>query len=173
MTNQAKNRCDQYEAFGFNKGFTLIEIMVVVLIMGLMVALLTVNLSRDLDRLARLEANRFLAIVNEVRDEAIIAGESFILTVNESNSSYHFTAAQQANTQTSGDDLFKSRFLQKGLGLDWKVFEDFNGERSARVLITPLGEITPFDARFVGDETEFHVLVNDENQLERLDAENK
>jgi len=140
-----------------SEGFTLIEIMVVVVIIGLMVALLTVNLSRDLDRLARLESDRFMAIVNEVRDEAIIAGESYILTIDDNNSTYKF----------------KQRSLQEGLKLDWEVFEDVETEGVANVVITPLGEITSFNARFVGDDSEFHVLVNDENQLERLDAESK
>ena len=152
-------------------GFTLIEIMVVVVIIGLMVALLTVNLSRDLDRLARLESNRFLAVVNEVRDEAIIAGESYILSIDDTKQSYKFSGTREGSAVET-DDLFKERFLQKGLKLDWKVFEDIEGESSPAVIISPLGEITPFDARFVGEDTEFHVLVNDENQLERSDAKN-
>lgn len=155
-----------------SKGFTLIEIMVVVVIIGLMVALLTVNLSRDLDRLARLESDRFMAIVNEVRDEAIIAGESYILTIDDDNSTYKFSGTRTESAADT-DDLFKQRSLQEGLTLDWEVFEDVETEGVANVVITPLGEITPFNARFVGDDSAFHVLVNDENQLERLDAESK
>ena len=155
-----------------SEGFTLIEIMVVVVIIGLMVALLTVNLSRDLDRLARLESDRFMAIVNEVRDEAIIAGESYILTIDDDNSTYKFSGTR-TDSAAETDDLFKQRSLQEGLKLDWEVFEDVETEGVANVVITPLGEITPFNARFVGDDSEFHVLVNDENQLERLDAESK
>jgi len=149
-----------------NNGFTLIEVLVVVLIMGLMVALLTINLSRDLDRLARLEAERFLAIVNEVRDEAIIAGESFILTVGD-KSSYGFESARQGRLNSNDDGLLRRRVLQEGLEVDWEVFEDVGDENEDRGLITSLGEITPFDARFIGEETEFHVFVNDENQLEQ------
>ena len=155
-----------------SEGFTLIEIMVVVVIIGLMVALLTVNLSRDLDRLARLESDRFMAIVNEVRDEAIIAGESYILTIDDDNSTYKFSGTRTESAADT-DDLFKQRSLQEGLTLDWEVFEDVETEGVANVVITPLGEITPFNARFVGDDSAFHVLVNDENQLERLDAESK
>jgi len=151
-------------------GFTLIEIMVVVLIIGVMVALLTINLSRDLDRLARLEANRFLAIVGEVRDESIITGKVFVLTLNENV--YEFSSGQEEGL-ILGDELFKPRSLQKGLEMDWEIFDDFNDENNSRVLITPLGEITPFDARFIGEDTEFHVLVNEENELVRLDADNK
>lgn len=150
-------------------GFTLIEIMVVVVIIGLMVALLTVNLSRDLDRLARLEANRFMAIVNEVRDEAIIAGESFILTVDTKKTNYRFIATRE-NSNSGSDDLLKLRALQEGIKLKWRVFDDISGESEPSVVITPLGEITPFNIDFIGDETEFRVFVNDENQLERGDA---
>ena len=170
--NRSKISKELQVSYRKSKGFTLIEIMVVVVIIGLMVALLTVNLSRDLDRLARLESERFMAIVNEVRDEAIIAGESYILTIDDDNSTYKFSGTREGNT-TGADDLFKQRSLQEGLKLDWEVFEDVEAEGGSNVVITPLGEITPFDARFVGDDTEFHVLVNDENQLERSDAKSK
>jgi len=152
-----------------SSGFTLIEIMVVVLIIGLMVALLTVNLSRDLDRLARLESDRFMAIVNEVRDEAIIAGESYILTVDERNITYRFSGTREDSAAES-DGLFKARVLQEGIKLNWEVLEDISDEEVSNVVITPLGEITPFEVRFIGDDITYKVLVNDENQLERLDA---
>ena len=147
----------------------MIEIMVVVLIIGLMVALLTVNLSRDLDRLARLESDRFMAIVNEVRDEAIIAGESYILTVDERNITYRFSGTREDSAAES-DGLFKARVLQEGIKLNWEVLEDISDEEVSNVVITPLGEITPFEVRFIGDDITYKVLVNDENQLERLDA---
>jgi len=170
--NRSKISKELQVSYRKSKGFTLIEIMVVVVIIGLMVALLTVNLSRDLDRLARLESERFMAIVNEVRDEAIIAGESYILIIDDDNSTYRFLGTREGSA-TDTDDLFKQRSLQEGLTLDWEVFEDVETEGESNVLITPLGEITPFDARFVGDDSEFHVLVNDENQLERSNAESK
>jgi len=156
----------EHKNINVNSGFTLIEILVVVVIIALMVALLTINLSRDLDRLARLEAERFLAIVNEVRDEAIITGETFILVV-DSQSSYRFEAARQGRSSSNDDGLLKPRVLQEGLEGDWEVFEDLDDEGEDRVLITSLGEITPFNARFIGEEVEFHVFLNDESQLEQ------
>ena len=104
-------------------------------------------------------------IVNEVRDEAIISGESFILYVNET--SYLFEAARTGSAKRNYDGLLKRRVIQEGVELDWDVFEDVDDDSEDRVLISPLGEITPFDARFIGDDVEFHVLVNDENQLEQ------
>ena len=167
LKRQSKIRMD-YKKVNSNHGFTLIEILVVIVIIGLMLALLTINLSRDLDRLARLEAERFLVIVNEVRDEAIIAGESYFLYVSDDNqASYHFEPVREQRSNSNDDGLLKRRVLQKGLGLDWDVFEDIESESEDRVLISPLGEITPFDARFIGEDSEFHVFVNDENQLEQ------
>jgi len=149
-------------------GFTLIEIMVVVVIIGLMAALLLVNLSRDLDRLARIEAERFLVIVNEVRDEAIISGESFFLLIDDGQANYRFQAVREARVSTTDDGLLDRRSLEQGLELDWEVFEDVDDDTTQdRVLISPLGEITPFDARFVGEDNQYHVFVNDESQLEQ------
>ena len=48
------------------RGFTLIEIMVVVVIAAVMVSLVGIRINRDNDRIASLEANRFMAILNEV-----------------------------------------------------------------------------------------------------------
>lgn len=155
-----------------NKGFTLIEIMVVVVIIGMMVALLTVNLARDLDRLARIETSRFLAIVNEVRDEAIITGESYLLYVDDSDRSFYFESTRTNKSGSVADELFKRRRLEKGLKLDWEVFDDIESEdeeesNRTRVIITSLGEITPFDVRITGEDLEYHVFINDENQLEQ------
>ena len=55
-----------------SQGFTLIEIIVVVAIIGIIVAFVVIKISRDTDRLASLEAKRFQALIYEVRDEAII-----------------------------------------------------------------------------------------------------
>ena len=151
-------------------GFTLLEIIVVVAIIGTVVAVVGVNFGNDTDRLARLEAQRFMAVVDEVRDEAIITGESFYLIVDDDKYSYMFEGVR-ANRNTSKDEgLFRVRTTQQGVALDWEVFEEFDeqeDEKLSRVLISPLGEITSFDAWFEGKEFEYHVYVNDENNLER------
>jgi len=150
-------------------GFTLIEIMVVVVIMATIIAFVAVSISRDVDRLARLEAERFMLIVNEVRDEAIISGENFILSVDEKTGTYTFDAARSGRSTAQDDGLLRSRKIEQDVKLNWDVFEDFSddSEEESRVLISPLGEITLFEARFGGDEQNVHIVVNDENLLEQ------
>jgi general secretion pathway protein H len=151
-------------------GFTLIEIMVVVIIIAVMSVAVVSSLNGNSDRAARLQASRFMAVVNEVRDEAIIAGDNFVLIVDDNAGTYHFesTRSQQAS---AADTLLKSRLVDKKVTLDWEVYEVFesDGEIDARVLITSLGEITPFEARFKGTELSYVVLVNQQGQLERVD----
>ena len=61
------------------------------------------------------------------------------------------------------------RQIDQEVELDWDVFEDFSedNEQGPRVLISPLGEITSFEASFGGDEERILVLVNDEGLLEQ------
>ena len=153
-------------------GFTLIEIIIVVAIIGIMVAFLGMSLSRDTDRMARLEAKRFHAVVNEVRDEAILAGQNYLLSVNAKSGSYSFSSMLPESGQAAiyEDGLLKRRTVQNGVNMKWDVFEQFADDDDAAskdpvVLISSLGEITPFEASFIGDESAVTVYLDDKGQL--------
>jgi len=148
------------------KGFTLIEIIVTVAIIGIVIAFVGINISRDTDRLARLEAKRFHAIVNEVRDEAIIVGVNYVLSVDTRNASYGFEAIGQA-PPSADDGLLQQRSLQPGVDVDWDVSDQLKDSDEPVVLISPLGEITPFDIGFEGEDNRYHVFVNNEYVLEQ------
>lgn len=150
-------------------GFTLIEIMVVVIIIALFAAFVGLNINQDTGRTAKLESSRFLAVVNEVRDEAVIAGENFVMSVDERAQSYRFDLLRQNTTEGENDDaLFKVRTIPDGVDLEWNVFEQFDDDdkKSPRVLISSLGEITPFELRIGGKDIDYFVFVNDESELE-------
>ena len=151
------------------RGFTLIEIIVTVAIIGIVIAFVGVNISRDTDRLARLEAKRFHVIVNEVRDEAIIGGANYLLTVDVKSNTYDFSEFGDTADSLSGDILLKRRSLEPGVEMEWNVFDQIsnNDTVEAQVIISPLGEITPFDIGFKGQEQSYHIFVNDENVLEQ------
>lgn len=101
-----------------DNGFTLIEIMVVVAIISVMVALIGVRISRDTDRLARLEAQRFVTIVNQIRDESIITGRVFAVNFDELGRSYTFYQNPAEWAEIKGDRLFKPRKMPEGVGME-------------------------------------------------------
>jgi general secretion pathway protein H len=152
-------------------GFTLIEIMVVVIIIAVMSVVVLSSLDGNNDRAARLQANRFMAVVNEVRDEAIISGDNFALIVDDKAGSYHFQSTRIQQQALVTDTLLKRRIIDKMVTLDWEVFEVLESDSGTetKVLITSLGEITPFEARFEGTDLSYLVLISQEGQLQRVD----
>ena len=154
-------------------GFTLIEIMVVVVIISVMSVAISLSLGGTSDRTARLQANRFIAVVNEVRDEAVIAGQDYALVVEEKAQTYAFTVARQSGRTLVSDALFKTRSIDAEVKIEWQVFEVFEEDQEAKpkVLITSLGDITPFEMSFGGKKSTFTVFLNDDGQLERRDRQ--
>ena len=126
---------------------------------------------RSTDRHARLEINRFMAVVNEVRDEAVIAGEAFALEVDKKGRIYRFVRTRAGASATTEDNLLKTRAIRDDIDMDWEVYDVIEPEEGTkpRVLISSLGEITPFELTLSGDEHDYIVFVNDEGVLERRD----
>ena len=75
-----------------NKGFSLIELMIVVLIIGVSTSLIVLTIDHSDDRL-KSETQYLLAMIQLARDEAIITGQSFGLTIETSddNAEYFFS----------------------------------------------------------------------------------
>lgn len=156
-------------------GFTLIEIMVVVVIISVMSVAITLSLNGTSDRTARLQANRFIAVVNEVRDEAVIAGQNYALIVEEKSQVYTFEPARDNGRTLLNDVLFKPRQIDSDVKIKWQVFESFDDDNDAKpkVLISSLGEITPFEMSFGGKKLSYTVFLNDDGQLQRRDRKGR
>jgi len=165
----------------YQSGFTLIEVMVVVVILAVMSALIVGSIQGDVDRNAKIEAQRFIAVVNEMRDEAVISGKTVIMRMDDRAKSYSFDvlSGSAEQEQNSFDRLFRTRKLHESVKLKWEVFEEFDrddedefeanqeedDDDSPRVFITALGELTPFQARFGGEENDFVVELDDDGNL--------
>lgn len=150
------------------RGFTLIEIMVVVVVIGVVSVAVVSSVGRSTDRSARLEAQRFMAVVNQVRDEAVIAGDNFALLVDDKAQTYYFQSVRATdNNDSDGDELLRVRSIREDVKVDWDVLEVIGDDPQAKpkVYISSLGEITPFEIRLSGDEHDYIVFVDNEGQL--------
>lgn len=160
-------------------GFTLIEVMVGVAIFAVLSAIIVGSIQSNVDRNAKLEAQRFIAVVNAARDEALISGKTLVLEMDEKSTNYGFDVfgANQGQSD-SQDSLLRTRTLHKSVKFKWQILdelEDEDGEfeegadsedfLEKRVFITPLGEITPFEVRFLGEGDDYLVELNDAGVL--------
>ena len=140
-------------------GFTLIEILVVVVIMGIISAIVVLGLGTlGDDRELRNEARRMTALIEMTLDEATLQGRDFGLELMQSG--YRFVEFDPLTEQWSeviGDDLMRPRSLAEGTEFDL-FLED------KRVLLkidsaeTEKGDDDD-DARNLNDDYLPHVLV--------------
>ena len=65
------------------RGFTLIEIMVVMVILGITLALVSVNFSQDDGKVLSEEANRLAALLEHAQNEAMITGNAIAWSAQE------------------------------------------------------------------------------------------
>ena len=169
-------------------GFTLIEMMVVVVVAAIMAAFIGVRIDRDDDRIARLEAKRFIAVLNEVRDEALMTGRVFALQFKKNDRSYLFYSNPSDWQPVADDRLLRERTLPEGIQMEFDIEEIENGDEeeeetiateegeekesaevaslSDYILISPVDELTPFSLTLSGEDYRYQISLNDEQQLE-------
>jgi len=153
-------------------GFSLIEIMVVVIIVGIVISVATLSigiLSNDRD--LKTEADRFMALAEVAQDEAVMQAREFGIELMTAG--YRFVEYDALGTQWAdipGDDTLRLRALPEDVEFelylegkqillddDPATFDDpdSRAERSAtdvyapHLLIYSSGDATPFELRIV------------------------
>ena len=157
-------------AVGRDSGFTLIEIMVVVTLIGIVIslALLSSGIMRD-DRQVETQILRLASIIDVVSEEAQMQGRDFGLEFMYGGYRFlEFDPILEVWTEIGDDDLLASRQLDEGLefGLvledrriqllaEARKTESDESERDLtddylpHVLIMSSGDISPFDLEIV------------------------
>ena len=134
-------------------GFTLIEMMVVLIIVGVIVSLGMVRLTTDDDAAqVRREAERLSALLHLARDEAIVRARSMGLRLTPDG--YRFALYDDGRWRDlDSDTVFRARRLPDHLrlavhGVSQAAARDSagdGGEPPPQVILTPGGEATPFE----------------------------
>jgi general secretion pathway protein H len=162
-------------------GFTLIEVLVVVLIMAIISAMLVMSFGiLGDDRTLQQQARRISSLIELATDEAIMQGRDFGLEFMQHG--YRFVEHDAALDQwheVIGDELLRPRPLEEGMefelfledrpvslaeeAADTDVDED-SGDRERQgylphVLILSSGEVTPFRLRLVRWSDRSEVLM--------------
>ena len=146
-----KRRCPQSK----KAGFTLLEIMIVVVIVGLLSAAVVPMVSRSSDDILKEQADRFSALVKLSQDESILQSRQLGLRIKES--SYSFLQQDGENWIPFEEGPFRERQLSGNTkislfldDIDVSLAEGIAGAEKTKpqVFILSSGEMTPFKAKF-------------------------
>ena len=162
-------------------GFTLIEMMVVLVIIGIVVSTVVLSIKTDdIEEYMEIEMRRVQALLNLARDEAVLQGQEISLTVEENKYSFE-TLGEEGWRPITGDRVFRDRQVMAGtelslvvddleinLGQNQEETEDqADKQRKPRIYILSSGEIMPFELilRTEDQTIEFRVKVEGDGEI--------
>jgi len=140
-------------------GFTLLEIMVVVVLIALSASLVVINLERDTDQVAELEARRFARLIEQARDESILSGRPLAVDVRPEARTYTFLQHRGGWAEVTDDDVFRMRRFPEYLGVDFETAGPPGAEEL--LVIEGLGLISPFQLTLEGEDIRYRVRIDD------------
>lgn len=132
-------------------GFTLIELIVVMLLLVVIAGMVGLNLGGDDAREVREEADRLALLLNTAQEEAILQGQLFALAVEKRG--YHFLQLTKNGTLeplTTKDDVLRFRELPSGMKIDEVEIDGVVKEQDEEIgiVLQPSGDVPDFVITF-------------------------
>jgi len=162
--------------FALQRGFTLLELMVVLVIIGVLLSF--VGLSTGGDSRAeqtKREATRLIALIDMASEQAVLRSEQ--LAIRFGDSDYEFMLLQAGKWAALQDDgPLRARELPKGIELRLELEENpppglqAEDAEAPQVFLLSSGEMTPFMLTFSAPESEQRFVVK-ATLLGRLELE--
>jgi general secretion pathway protein H len=127
------------------RGFTLIEILVVLVIMGIVVASVSLSFNRDEGTLLSETSDRLALLLQSAHDEAILTGQA--IAWSEESGRYQFWRPNKDEWQKiDRDDLFFQRQLPERISMIELRVNNALLKPGELLVFAPGGLATPFEA---------------------------
>lgn len=148
-------------------GFTLIEVVVVMLLLAIIAATVGLNLAKDPASEVREEAERLAILINIAKDQAILEGRFYGILFDETG--YEFTRLNfEGELKIINDDTllrkreFSGDVQLAGISIDGKSTEiDGSG-----FLVTPIGQHPTFIVSLSHNDNHWQVLATEEGTVQ-------
>lgn len=145
-------------------GFTLLEILVVVFIIGIILSLVVISVNPDKDDELKTEADRFITLVSLATQESILLSKEFALDL--SHDGYSFLAFEDQQWTATSDGVFRARSFPQGVYMDiylegekYDFMDAEEEENNPRIFLLSSGEMTPFEIILQSEDSQesFHI----------------
>jgi general secretion pathway protein H len=159
MTTSATGLCSKPAIRRLPAGFTLLEVLVVVLIIGIVLtfAVLAIGGDRRAEDLER-ESRQFAELLRLGSEQAVLRGEEWAVQIEPEE--YRFLVyVKDAWQLLEADELFRPRELAEDTRLELElegreVELETREEPKPTLILLSSGELSPFVAQFSADATE-------------------
>lgn len=162
-------------------GFTLIEILIVVVLISVATSMAVVRINRNQDKIAHLEAKKFRGLVEFLREESVVTGKLLGVRVDVNEGKYHFVRHSGSWEKVEDDQTLREYEFPEDIKARFDVRRTQSQSRKKKkrknipagvVMVEPVGTITPFTLTLGGDTQNWKVLV-DEDQNVMIKSEDK
>jgi general secretion pathway protein H len=126
------------------RGFTLVEMLVVLMVMGIFLGLVTVRMGVGEKDVLRNEAERLAQILDLAAEEARITGKSIAWTAEASEYRFWRLGTDNEWMEIRDNDLFRARALAPGVAISDLRVEAMRALNAMRVEFPPGGAMLAF-----------------------------
>lgn len=127
------------------KGFTLVEILVVMVIVGITLALIGLNLMPDDERVLRNEAQRLALLLEQARDEAVAGSEAIAWSAEDGHYSFWRRDEEGKWVPWTQDALWRERQFSSGVMMHALRINHNVVPPRERLTFSPAGLGVPFE----------------------------
>lgn len=181
---------DHRDIAGSNRraGFTLLELLVVVVLIGLVLGLAQLKFSRNLDDLARNEARRYATVLGYTKEYSAYSGRVLSLRLDKAANSYYFYYVDPVSQKwdrlldNGGNKLLGPHRIDRRVAVSVAQFNEGDGDVASGAsdadddlqdsatdiqiaLITPFAEFRPSGLVLKGETRDYIVTTNEFNDI--------
>lgn len=129
-------------------GFTLIEMLVVVVVVGIVAGGVAMSFSGGEARNVRREADQLATLIRSAREQAVLENRTLVIAFNRSG--YKFMSPDDSGALAPmNDDVFSARRLGSGVEISAVEIDGSASINDPRIVLSPTGEATAGTVEFL------------------------